>query len=114
MISHLHISCLGKDKQTVTHLHFRQLREDAGFQFYRSKDIGMGEKHFGPPQEKVSRIIEGEMKTGEDMALNLCIEIHKGVAAREKVEARDRGILNKIMTAKDDGAAEVIAKDESV
>jgi hypothetical protein len=74
----------------------------------------VGEKHFSPAQEKVTRIIEGKMKTGQDAALNLGIEIHKGIAACEKVEARDRGILNKIMTAKDDGAAEVIPKDKAV
>src|SRR5215471_2086241 len=51
------------------------------------------------------------MEAGEDAGLRLGVEIHQRVAADEQVEARDRRVLDEVVSPEDDGATQVTANE---
>ncbi len=71
----------------------------------------MREKHFGPAQEKKPGFLQREVKALEDPPLCFGIEIHDGVAANEQIQARDRGVLNQVVSAENNAAAQFRLED---
>ena len=85
--------------------------EQAPLDVQRLEGRALGEERFRLAQEKYAGGHHCEMETREDACLCLRIEIHEAVAADEQVDARDRRVLDQVVAAEDDGAAELLVED---
>src|SRR5690606_31679261 len=80
------------------------------FQIDGAEKVGIREQHLRLAKKQKSGVVQGEVKTGEDARLRFGVEIHQHVAADEQVNTGDGRVLNQIVAAKDDGAAQILAK----
>ena len=105
---------VGEREQRFTDIVSWELGKDAVLQLQGGEQTGMREKHFGPAQEKKPGFLQREVKALEDPPLCFGIEIHDGVAANEQIQARDRGVLNQVVSAENNAAAQFRPEDVAV
>ena len=92
----------------------RRLAEYAMLDVDRREEVALIEQHLGFAEHQESAVFQREVETREDARLRFGGEIHQGVPADKEVEPRDRRVLDEIVPAEDDHAAQVAPNGEGV
>src|SRR6266850_503416 len=75
---------------------------------------GLPKQQLGPAHEQEAPVPQREVEAAEHLALGLAGEVHDGVPAHEEIDARDRRVLDEIVTAENDRAPEVLVEEIAV
>jgi hypothetical protein len=92
----------------------RDLPEDSPSQVDRRKQRRMRQQHLGLAEEEHSLIGECEVEARQHPALRLGVEVHQRIAADQKVDARNRCVLNQVVAAEDHRPAQVLVEHEPI
>ena len=102
------------EAHSVPPVHLRNPPENAPPEIDRREQLRVAQHHFRPAEDQDALVGEREVKTRQNPALRLRIEVHQRIAAHQDAHARDRRILNQIVTAEDDRSPQIAVEDESI
>jgi hypothetical protein len=92
----------------------RHFQEYTAFQVHRPEELATRQQHLRAAEEEVTRRVgaafERKMKARQYARLGLRIEVHQRISAQQEIQARDRCVVDQIMTAEDHCAPQVGAE----